>query len=135
MELNFPLAHIYLGQVYQCLGKHDMAIQEMERAMPVHGDAPAPLLAMLGHAYGLAGRTQAARQVLARMDELARRCYVSAYDQAVLRTGLGEHDDALRWLRRALEERSPRMIWLNVEPAFDTLRQDRRFERLCRRLA
>ena len=76
---------------------------------------------MLGYAYGLAGRSGAARDVLHRMDELAKRCYVSPYDRAVLHTGLGEKDDALRYLRQALKERSPRVIWLNVEPAFDTL--------------
>ena len=134
MEMNFPLARVYLGQAYQCMGKHEMAIQEMERVMASDGNAPAPFLAMLGNAYGLAGRTQAAREVLERMKELASRCYVSAYDWAILHTGLGERDEALHCLRRALKERSPRVIWLNVEPAFDSLRQDRRFQGLVRRL-
>jgi len=134
MEVNFPLARVYLGQVYQCMGKHDMAIQEMEKAMAPDGDAPAPILAMLGHAYGLAGKTRPARDVLLRMEELASRCYVSPYDWAVLHTGLGEHDEALQRLRQALQERSPRVIWLNVEPTFDSLRRDRRFEAMVRRL-
>jgi TolB-like protein len=134
MEVNFPLARVYIGQVYQCMGKHEMAIQQMEKAMVADGDAPAPILAMLGCAYGLAGKTGAARDVLHRMEELANRCYVSPYDWAVLHTGLGEQDEAMRCLRQALKERSPRVIWLNVEPAFDSLRRDRRFEGLVRRL-
>jgi len=134
MEVNFPLARVYLGQVYQCMGKHEIAIQEMEKAMASDDDAPAPILAVLGSAYGLAGKTQAAREAFHRMEELASRCYVSYYDWAVLHTGLGEHDRALRCLRQALKERSPRMIWLNVEPAFDSLRRDRRFRNIIRRL-
>ena len=133
MEMNFPLARVYLGQVYQCMGKHERAIEQMERAMSP-GDDSGPVLAMLGYAYGLAENTLAARDVLHRMGELARRCYVSPYDWAVLHTGLGEHDQALRYLEEAVLERSPRVIWLNVEPAFDNLRQDRRFQSVVRRL-
>ena len=63
-----------------------------------------------------------AADVLGAIDALARRCYVSPYDRAVLHTGLRETHEALRCLRQALTNRSPRMIWLNVEPAFDILR-------------
>jgi hypothetical protein len=66
---------------------------------------------------------------------LARRCYVSPYDRAVLHTGLGEKHEALRCLRQALTERSPRVIWLNVEPVFDSLRGNRHFQNIVRRLA
>jgi TolB-like protein/Flp pilus assembly protein TadD len=134
MELNFPLARVYLGQIYQCMGKHETAIQEMEKAMPSEGDAPAPILAMLGYAYGLAGKTEAARDVFHRMEEFASRCYVSSYDWAVLHTGLGEKHEALQCLWQALTERAPRVIWLNVEPTFDSLRGDRHFQDIVRRL-
>jgi TolB-like protein/Tfp pilus assembly protein PilF len=134
MGVNFPLAHVYLGQVYQHMGKHEAAIQETEKALPSDGDAPPPILAMLGYAYGLAGQTEAAREIFRRMEELASRCYVSSYDWAVLHTGLGEYDEALRCLGHALNQRSPRVIWLNVEPAFDSLRGDRRFQSIVRSL-
>ena len=103
--------------------------------MASEDDAPAPILAILGSAYGLAGETRAAREVFHRVEEVASRRYVSHYDWAILHTGLGEHDKALWCLRQALKERSPRMIWLNVEPAFDSLRRDRRFERVRRLVA
>lgn len=134
MKFNFPLAHVYLGQVYLCMRKYELAIQEIEKALPPDGDAPGPILAMLGYAYGLAGKNRAALEVLHRMEELSKRCYVSSYDRAVLHTGLGEKDDALRYLRQALKERSPRVIWLKVEPTFDRLRGDRHFENMVLRL-
>jgi TolB-like protein len=134
MKFNFPLAHVYLGQVYLWMRKYEVAIQEIEKALPPDGDAPAPILAMLGYAYGLAGKNGAAREVLLRMEELSKRCYVSSYDWAVLHAGLGEKDDALQYLRQALKERSPRVIWLKVEPAFDSLRGDRHFENMVLRL-
>jgi hypothetical protein len=66
------------------------------------------------------------------MEELASRCYFSPYDWAVLHTGLGQHDEAMERLRQALQERSPRVIWLNVDPTFDSLRRDRRFDAMVR---
>jgi hypothetical protein len=37
---------------------------------------------------------------------------------------------ALQRLKQAVEEREPRVIWLKVEPAFEGLRKDQRFQRL-----
>jgi DNA-binding winged helix-turn-helix (wHTH) protein/Flp pilus assembly protein TadD len=134
MGMNVPLARVYVAQIYQCTGKHQTAVTEMEKLLASDGETPAPILALLGHAYGLAGTIRAAREVLHQMKTLAGRCYVSPYDWAVLHTGLGENGAALQYLEQALEERSPRAIWLNVEPAFDSLRADRRFRSIIRRL-
>jgi TolB-like protein/Flp pilus assembly protein TadD len=134
MKFNFPLAHVNLGQVYLCIRKYELAVQAIENAQQPDGATPAPILAMLGYAYGLAGKSGAAREIFLRMEELSKRCYVSSYDWAVLHTGLGTKDKALRCLNQAFNERSPRMIWLKVEPAFDSLRGDRHFESLVLRL-
>jgi lipopolysaccharide biosynthesis regulator YciM len=134
MDMNVPLAGVYLAQVYQCMGNHETAVKEMEKLMASGGDTPAPILAMLGHAYGLAGNTRAARGVLHQMKKFASRCYLSPYDWAVLHTGMGERDAALQSLQQASQERCPRVIWLNVEPAIDGLREDRRLQSLVRRL-
>jgi lipopolysaccharide biosynthesis regulator YciM len=134
MGMNVPLARVYVAQIHQCMGKHETAVTEMERVLASDADTPAPILALLGHAYGLAGTMRAAREVLHQMKTLASRSYVSPYDWAVLHTGLGENGVALRYLGQALKERSPRAIWLNVEPAFDSLRADRRFQSIIRRL-
>jgi hypothetical protein len=66
------------------------------------------------------------------MKKFASRCYLSPYDSAVLHTGMGERDAALQCLQQASQERCPRVIWLNVEPAFDGLREDRRLQSLVR---
>jgi hypothetical protein len=39
------------------------------------------------------------------------------------------------WLERASEERSPRLVFLNVEPMLDGLRAEPRFKRLVQRVA
>ena len=40
---------------------------------------------------------------------------------------LGESDLAFRWLEKAYNERSPELPWLKVDPAFDGLKEDKRY--------
>jgi hypothetical protein len=58
--------------------------------------------------------------------------YVGADDIAAVYIGLGETDRAFEWLQRACEERATALVNLKVEPAFDGLRNDRRFANLLR---
>jgi hypothetical protein len=51
---------------------------------------------------------------------------------AILHMGLQENNQAFQWLQKALEERSIWMGYLNVEPQFDPLRSDPRFDELLR---
>jgi hypothetical protein len=53
---------------------------------------------------------------------------------ALVHAGLGDNGRALEFLERAGEERSPRLVFLGVEPAFDGLREDPRFAALRRKL-
>lgn len=47
--------------------------------------------------------------------------------------GLGDRDKAMRLLNKAYEERSAEMPQVKVEPFFDNLRSDPRFQDLLRR--
>jgi len=47
---------------------------------------------------------------------------------------LGKKDEALTWLETAYSERAPFMIYLKIDPRFDDLRSDRRFQDLLRRM-
>jgi hypothetical protein len=68
------------------------------------------------------------------MKEMSKQTYVSPYDLAILYTGLGDKDNAFEQLNKAYDERSGWMIYLKVEPHFDPLRSDRRFEELVRKV-
>lgn len=68
------------------------------------------------------------------MRQLARRRYVDPLPFATLTIGLGEKDQALAWLEKAYEARSSWLIWLGVDPVYDPLRSDPRFQALLRRM-
>ena len=53
---------------------------------------------------------------------------------AYIYIGLGEKDQAFEWLNKAMDGRSREMILLNVNPYYDPLRSDPRFQHLLRRV-
>jgi hypothetical protein len=60
---------------------------------------------------------------------------VSAYDFALLYTGLGDKGQAFDWLERAYHERSFSLLMsLKAEPRLDVLQSDPRFQNLAHRV-
>jgi len=90
-------------------------------------------VAMLGHAYGRAGDRAAALDALKQLDSLSRDKYVSPLDFSIVHVGLGDVDNALAWLERAIDERVMRVTELPAA-TFDALREEPRFQALAARV-
>jgi TolB-like protein/tetratricopeptide (TPR) repeat protein len=133
IEPNFPLARFFLGFAYEQQGRYTDAIGEFEKASQLTGGHPGAL-AGLGHAHALAGNRAEAQEYLARLERDAGRRYVSPYFIALVHVGLGDTDEAFRWLDTACEHRSDWLVHLKIEPALDPLRSDPRFDELVRRV-
>lgn len=108
------------------------AIAELEKAVILSGGGTLSR-AFLGHAYGRAGETVKAKNVLHELTEMAGERYVSPVDLAIVYTGLGDHNAAFLWLERAYRERVMRIQEL-PDATFDSLRADPRFGDLLRRI-
>ena len=91
------------------------------------------LIAALGHAYALIGERDKAHKSLDELREMSKQHYVSPYLFAVIYAGLGDKGQTFAWLDKAFRDRSFFLIWLKVEPLFDSLRDDPRFANLLRR--
>jgi hypothetical protein len=61
------------------------------------------------------------------------RTYVSHAELAILYGALGQHEEAFSSLEKAVALRDVQLVFLGVDPAFDTLRGDPRFADLMRR--
>jgi len=59
---------------------------------------------------------------------------VAARDIASILTHVGEREEAIDWLERAFGERDSWLVYLNVEPAFDGLRGEVRFQDLLKKI-
>ncbi|MBA3354581.1 MAG: winged helix-turn-helix domain-containing protein [Pyrinomonadaceae bacterium] len=127
MELDpnaFPALR-YRGLAYEQKGMYREAIGDFQKGVKLSGS---PLmLALLGHAYAASGQKAAAKNVLNELRDLQGRRYVSPYTIAAIYAGLGEKDQAFKWLDKAEEERDIWLMNLKVDPVFRTLRSDPRF--------
>ena len=125
--------HMILGLALAQQGRTADAEAEFREAMTLSSEH-ARALAALGTLAAANGRTAEARGVLTQLEARARERYVSPVDFVALHQALGETDEAFAWLERAYAERRGWMVYLNVEPALDGLRNDPRFRELVRRM-
>jgi len=128
-----PLALSRLGWSYIQKGMFTEAISNMKRAVTL-SPFNQELSWMLGHAYAMAGKTEEARKIIDDLHRLAKIQYVQPYGFALIHVGLEENDAALEWLEKAYQDRNGWMPLLQVEPRFDPLRSDPRFQVLLRRM-
>jgi len=132
MDPNFEQGHWGLGLAYEQKGMFAEAASEFQKAAALSGGSPV-YIAALGHAYAVGGKQAEAMRVRNELEEQSKQRYVPPYWMATLYIGLGEKDQAFRWLEKAYEERSGGLIWLGVDPRMDSLRSDPRFAALMRR--
>jgi TolB-like protein/DNA-binding winged helix-turn-helix (wHTH) protein/Flp pilus assembly protein TadD len=133
MDPGFVPVHLVLGHALEQKHMFQEAITELERAVSLSGGSPI-YMASLAHAYGVAGRRGQARKLFDDLWKLSKQRFVSSYDLALASLGIGETDRTFALLARAVEERSPRVAFLGVDPRFDALRGDPRFKELMIRI-
>ncbi len=125
---SFP-ALLQLGQAYEREGRLNEAIPVFQKARALSGNS-AFTVARLGHVFAQMGRRKEAEELRAELEESANRSYGVAW----VYLGSGDHDHALEWLKRAMDDRASELIYLKVDPIYDGLRDDARFISLLRRV-
>jgi TolB-like protein/DNA-binding winged helix-turn-helix (wHTH) protein/Flp pilus assembly protein TadD len=132
LDPNFPVARYWLGLAYEQKGMYQEAVADLTELKDL---SVSPLrIAGLGHAYAVSGDRAKAQAVLSELKELSRERYVSPYDIAVVYAGLGDKDQTFRWLEKTYQEREGALVYISVEPMFDTIRSDPRFKDLVHRV-
>ncbi len=132
MDPRFYVAHYYLGEALQFKGKLTDATAEYQKSFESNNDPFS--LAMLGQAYARQGKTDEARKVLARLREQAKSQYVSPYAFAVVLTALGDKAHAIDELEHGYDDTGFYISLIKVDPLFDDLRGDPRFDALVRKI-
>jgi TolB-like protein/DNA-binding winged helix-turn-helix (wHTH) protein/Flp pilus assembly protein TadD len=130
---HFWVGHLHLGKVYEQTGMYQAAIEEFTKARDL-SEGNSETIASLGHAYALSGRQDAARNVLEELKHNSQNGYVPPYNIAMIYAGLGENHHALDWLEKGYEARDVHMIFLKVDPKWDSFRTDSRFRALLERM-
>ena len=131
LDPNFPL--INLGGVYEHKGMNDEAVAEYLKEEARSGRAAADIDGLKA-AYEASGMKGYWQKQLELLKEKAKQRPVRSLELAGLYAETGEKEQALEWLQKACVERDPRLISLRVDPTFDGLHSDPRFQNLLRRV-
>jgi TolB-like protein len=132
LEPNSATAWGFLGWAQSCKLRHEDAIASLRKCCNIWpGASP---IAWLGEAYAAAGFREEAYKILGQLEELSKQRYVTQYGRARIYAALGETDETFKWLETAYQQRANWMVLLKVDPCFDDLRSEPRFQDLMRRM-
>ncbi len=135
LDQNFPPALNFLPAAYEQKGMYSEAIAEFKKAIALPaGNEWTLSKGGLGHLYAVTGKKSEARTLLDELKQLSAKEYVPATSVALIYAGLGEKDQAFAWLDTGYEQRAFQLPWIKLDPRFDSLRSDSRFEDLMRRI-
>lgn len=133
IDRQFWVAHVDLSKIWGMQGRYAKAIGAAERAYRYsHGNGETTSLA--GWAHAQAGQKTIARRKLKELERQERKRYQPPVHRALIEVALGGKGAALDLLERAMEERDVRLLFLLIEPRWDPLRAEPRFQKIMRAL-
>jgi eukaryotic-like serine/threonine-protein kinase len=120
LDPGYTSARSSLGQAYLLSGRQDKALVELEAVgIQTSGPWDAGYLAV---AYATLGRKEQFLKVMAELERRWKRGQDdAAWSLALAHGGLGQTDQACKWLTIAYEKRSGNLVFLKVEPMFVSL--------------
>jgi serine/threonine protein kinase/Tfp pilus assembly protein PilF len=132
MDPNFAQAHFDLGMSYAQCSRFSEAISEIKLSSAL---VARPVThAVLGHVYGMSGDRDAALNVINSLKCLSQTQSVSPLDFAYVHIGLGDTDQVFACIEQAYQQRSGLLVYLGVEPMFDPVRSNPRFQEALRKI-
>jgi len=129
----FP-AHTLMGYVLVSEGRAAESIPHFQRALELHGDSSADDLASLGYGYAMSGQREKARSLIPLTLAMRQRRGGSAADIGLLSLAVGDEQQAMDWLERALREYDSDLEAFVPSPLLDPLKRNPRYQALRRRM-
>ena len=133
LEPHFWVAHILAAKFYLHQKRYEEALAAARRAREFSG-GNTEAIALAGHTYGLMGRREDAERVISELQQLAGQQYVPPYNIATIYLALGDESTTLELLENAYKGRDVHLVFLKVEPKWDPLRGNSKFQALLRRI-
>jgi tetratricopeptide (TPR) repeat protein len=133
MDPSFALAQRVLGLAYEEKGMYPESIAALQKLVEITERADYALAA-LGRSYALSGNREEAEKLLQELLAVKTKDSGALLGPAIVYAALGNKDQALLWLEKLYQQRAG-IILLKVEPYFDVLRPEPRFQALERRMA
>jgi tetratricopeptide (TPR) repeat protein len=126
VDPEFWIGYFQLAQVYEQIGKTELALEALANAGRFSG-GNSKVLGLRGYILAKLGQNEEARNVIATLDSISRERYIPPYTTALIYAGLNQRDEVFEWLQRAFEARDVHLIFLPVDPKWKEFRADPRF--------
>ncbi|HYL61486.1 MAG TPA: hypothetical protein VE077_02615, partial [Candidatus Methylomirabilis sp.] len=125
-------SHFFLSSVYEAKGMCKESVDEAVRGFEINGEAETAQALRRGFAEG--GCLGANRRSLEHNKQRAKHEYVAPSFFAADYLRVGDKEEALKYLEKGFQERDAGTTYLAVDPVYDSLRSDPRFQNLLRRM-
>jgi len=133
LDPNYWAGHQTLAIVLVKQGRYEEALAEAQKSIELSKRSNASL-AFLGHVYGRMGKRAEAEAVIKELRERFDKREADGRDLAVVYAGLDDKDQAFSWIEKSYGDRSNFVAVLRLEPMFDSLKGDPRWNELLRRV-
>lgn len=131
VEPTFPRARM-MDYAYAQQGRYAEALADIEIWRRV--DNTYWILIEEGYVYGRAGQPAEARRALEKLKLMNRGGKIDPFGLVPVYVGLGDKDQAFAWIEKSIANHSPGPIALKVDPIYEPLRSDPRFQSVLQRL-
>lgn len=128
LDANFAVAHSSISLAYRVKGDYDESVEELAKYEELIGEPQTA--ALMRESYASGGW----HGFLQAMTGNRRPANVISYNTAAFYAALGEKDKAFAELNKSYENREANLALIKVDPRFDSLRDDLRFQDLTRRI-
>jgi tetratricopeptide (TPR) repeat protein len=132
MDPSFARVHLVID-AYMQQGRFAEALADLEESRRTSGDGIGSS-SKLVYLYGRMGQKDKAQAEMRKLEAENRAQPVDPGVMALAYLGVGNNDAALGSLEKAFVQRSNLLTTLKVEPVYDPLRDDPRFQELLRRV-
>ena len=132
LDPNHWSGHLDLGLALEQKHQFPEAMSELQKAIETSNDKT--WVSFIAHDMALSGDRAGAQKIIADLQQLSKRTYVSPWLFAMIYPDLGNKEKALTWLEKCYKRREHDLVFSKVWPMFDSLRSDPRYQDLMRRV-
>jgi serine/threonine-protein kinase len=130
---NYSLSYLDIGSAYLGQGRAEEALEWYRRGQSLES-AVRCYDALIVRALAEMGEQEEAQAIMDRLEDEAKQSYVRADAMAMGYAALGDFDRAFACLDEALAARSAGLIYVHIDPGYEPLRSDPRFDAIVQKV-
>ncbi len=133
LDPHFPRAYYKLAEVQIRQENYKEALNFAKEALKYSGNG-LEYRTQVGFIYGKMGRRSEAEKILNELFVSSKKEFVSPILIASMYAGIGDKENAFKWLEQCYQDHSGELIYIRIEPTFDTLHDDPRYTALLKKI-